>query len=83
VSPTNDCSGKKEGQEEPEVDPYALPKSLDTLPKPQSVVKEVTLLPTLHLQLLSSRFVVVITNIVVTFELYCSLFMSMTKVSLK
>jgi hypothetical protein len=54
VSPTNDRSGKKEGQQEPEVDPYALPKSLDTLPKPQSVAKEVTPLPTLHLQLLSS-----------------------------
>jgi hypothetical protein len=34
VSPTNDRSGKKEGQQEPEVDPYTLPKSPDTLPKP-------------------------------------------------
>jgi hypothetical protein len=83
VSPTNDRSSKKEGQQELEVDPYTLPKSPDTLPKSQSVAKEVTPLPTLYLQLLSSRFVVVITNIVVTFELYCSLFISMTKVSLK
>jgi hypothetical protein len=49
VSPTNDRSGKKEGQQEPNVDPYALPKSPDTLSKPQSVAKEVILLPTLHL----------------------------------
>jgi hypothetical protein len=49
VSPTNDRSGKKEGQQELDVDPYALPKSPDTLPKPQSVAKEVTPLPTLHL----------------------------------
>jgi hypothetical protein len=34
VSPTNDRSGKNEGQQEPNVDPYALPKSPDTLPKP-------------------------------------------------
>jgi hypothetical protein len=49
VSPTNDRSGKKEGQQEPEVDPYTLPKLPDTLPKPQSVAKEVTPLPTLYL----------------------------------
>jgi hypothetical protein len=73
LSPTNNCSGKKEGQQEPDVDPYALPKSPGTLLKPQSVAKEVTPLSTLHLQLLSSQFVVVVSNIVATFELYCSL----------
>jgi hypothetical protein len=72
LSPTNDRSGKKEGQQEPDVDPYALPKSPDTLPKPQSVAKEVTPLSTLHLQLLRSQFVVVVSNNVVAFELYCS-----------
>lgn len=40
MSPSNDRSGKKEGQQELDVDPYVLLKSLDILPKPQSLAKE-------------------------------------------